>query len=365
MIAKPSPSTTTTANRLPAADPTPKRPLYEASTQFRNWRFSPEQLSNLRLTLNEAAVAVIRNTLENEKPGSSLDVSFLSAEEEHLLVKLYVTKIAQLCSLFRFPEEVEATAVTYLKRFYLKNTVMDWHPKNVMLTALFLATKTTNNPISLETYTTHIPKTAPSDVLDLEFLVAQSLGFEFAVWHSHRALWGMTLDMQTLPECPADTRPIYELALNHVRSSRLTDAELIYTPSQIALAALSLATPELASQWSASKTPSGPSPSGQSVEMLPGVTEAIKTLITTAGHPPQVEAVREVDRRLKLCKNPEKIVGSHAYLAKKAEEERVAEAKRNKKASEAQQAMADGDPFGTELPKVPMGLVDYEDEDED
>lgn len=34
--------------------------------------------------------------------------------------------------MFRFPEEVEATAVSYLKRFYLKNTVMDWHPKNVM-----------------------------------------------------------------------------------------------------------------------------------------------------------------------------------------------------------------------------------------
>ena len=64
------------------------------------------------------------------------------------------------------------------------------------LTALFLATKTTNNPISLERYTTRIPKTAPADVLDLEFLVAQSLGFEFAVWHAHRALWGIWLDIQ-------------------------------------------------------------------------------------------------------------------------------------------------------------------------
>lgn len=130
-------------------------------------------------------------------------------------MKLYLTKIPQLCAMFRFPEEVEATAISYLKRFYLKNTVMDWHPKNVMygilvifqilgskidlrgrLTALFLATKTTNNPISLETYTTHIPKTAPSDVLDLEFLVAQSLNFEFTVWHAHRALWGIWLDLQ-------------------------------------------------------------------------------------------------------------------------------------------------------------------------
>jgi len=59
-------------------------------------------------------------------------VLFLTADEEHLLVKLYISKISQLCGHFRFPEEVEATAVSYMKRFYLKNTVMDWHPKNVM-----------------------------------------------------------------------------------------------------------------------------------------------------------------------------------------------------------------------------------------
>ncbi|KAF8078470.1 cyclin-like protein [Lyophyllum atratum] len=348
-----------------SALPSTKKPIYESSTQFRNWRFSPEQLSELRSSLNAAAVAVIRNTLENEKPDSSSVVSFLTAEEEHLLVKLYITKITQLCGLFRFPEEVEATAVSYLKRFYLKNTVMDWHPKNVMLTALFLATKTTNNPISLETYTTHIPRTAPSDVLDLEFLVAQSLGFEFAVWHSHRALWGIILDMQTLPNCPPDTRPIYESALTHLRASRLTDAELIYTPSQIALAAISLSAPELASQWSVSKMRSDVSLSPLSTEQLPGVTETIKALITSAGHPPSVEAVREVDRRLKLCKNPEKIVGSQAYLVKKAEEEKKAEAKRSRKAIDTNQAMTDGDPFGNELGNARLGLVDYDDDEDD
>jgi len=64
------------------------------------------------------------------------------------------------------------------------------------LTALFLATKTTNNPVSLDSYTSTIPKISQSDVLDLEFLVAQSLNFEFAVWHAHRALWGLWLDLQ-------------------------------------------------------------------------------------------------------------------------------------------------------------------------
>lgn len=64
------------------------------------------------------------------------------------------------------------------------------------LTAIFLAAKTTNNPIPIDTYASRIPKTTREDVLDLEFLVAQSLGFEFVVWHAYRALWGIYLDIQ-------------------------------------------------------------------------------------------------------------------------------------------------------------------------
>lgn len=211
------------------------------------------------------------------------------------------------------------------------------------MTALFLATKTTNNPISLDAYTAHIPKTVPSDVLDLEFLVAQSLGFEFAVWHAHRALWGLWLDLQSLPDAPTD-RPqeIYDTAVKHVRASRLTDAELIYTPSQIALASLSLASPSFASQWSDSKI-------SLSTDTLSTMIESVKTLISQSGNAPGVESVRDIDRRLKLCKNPEKVEGSKAYLAKKAADEKKAEDKRNKKADEVRKAMEDGDPFGEEL----------------
>jgi len=71
-------------------------------------------------------------SLTQIQPGSSRDVLFLTADEELLLVRHYLTKVVQLCGHFRFPEEVEATATTYIKRFYLTNTVMDWHPKNVM-----------------------------------------------------------------------------------------------------------------------------------------------------------------------------------------------------------------------------------------
>ncbi|KAF9056310.1 cyclin-like protein [Panaeolus papilionaceus] len=334
--------------------------LYEASTQYTNWRFSQEDLARIRTSLNVAAISAIQSTLEKAEPGSSQGVSFLDAAEENLLVKQYIVKISEVCGAFQYPEEVEATAITYLKRFYLKNTVMDWHPMRVMLTTIFLATKTTNNPVVLEEYASRIPKTTPNDILELEFLIAQSLGFEFSVWHAHRALWGIWLDIQSLPDT-AQSYPqsIYATAMDHVRASRLTDAELLYTPSQIALSALSLVLPEAASQWISRRAP-------EQANSLAGLIENIKQLINTHGRPPAMDYVRELDRRLKLCKNPEKVVGSKAYLLRKEREEKLAESKRLQKAAESQRAMS-GDPFGTEIGqnKRTGGLVDYDDDDDD
>lgn len=46
--------------------PPPQRPLYEASTQYRNWRFSPQQLITSRKLLSEAAIQGIKDLLEKE-----------------------------------------------------------------------------------------------------------------------------------------------------------------------------------------------------------------------------------------------------------------------------------------------------------
>jgi cyclin H len=98
---------------------------------------------------------------------------------------------------------------------------------------------------------------------------------------------------------------------------------------------------------------------------LPQVIDDIKRLIISQGHTPDVESVREVDRRLRICKNPEKVIGSKAFLARKLEDERVAEEKRSKKAAEMQEAANNNDPFGNELSKTRQLLVDYDDDDDD
>ena len=101
---------------------------------------------------------------------------------------------------------------------------------------------------------------------------------------------------------------------------------------------------------------------------LSPVIDDIKHLITSQGHTPDVESVREVDRRLRICKNPEKVIGSKAFLARKLEDERLAEEKRSKKAAEMaemQEGANNSDPFGNELSKTRQLLVDYDDDDDD
>ncbi|THH34049.1 hypothetical protein EUX98_g4 [Antrodiella citrinella] len=187
----------------------------------------------------------------------------------------------------------------------------------------------------------------------------------------HNHLASVLTAYQNLPDIRMDElRQAYDAALKLARTSRLTDAELLYTPSQIALACLSLASPALASAWVRSQfssPPSSPSPPSQSSSpesAVFGILEPIKDMILTRGVLPDVEAVREVDRRLRLCKNPEKVVGSSAYQRKQDTKERKAAEKRARKAERIRRAIEDGDPFGTTLNEQDLDEDDEDDEDD-
>jgi cyclin H len=59
--------------------------------------------------------------------------AYLSVEDELCLLHFYTAQTSAMCRKgLGLPEVVEGTAITYLKRFYLKNSVMEWHPKSIM-----------------------------------------------------------------------------------------------------------------------------------------------------------------------------------------------------------------------------------------
>lgn len=111
------------------------------------------------------------------------------------------------------------------------------------------------------------------------------------------------LPKQTLPDLEGQFNSIHEsyiAAIAHVRAARLTDVELIYTPSQIALACWRLVSPGLAEQWARAKF------EPDVISILPEIGQ----MILEEGKPPDVGRVREIDKRLRICKNPEKVPGT-------------------------------------------------------
>lgn len=66
---------------------------------------------------------------------ATIDISaipYLSVEDEQALIRYYLGTVARTCAGFGLPEVVEATCVSYVKRFYLWNTCMDYHPRKIM-----------------------------------------------------------------------------------------------------------------------------------------------------------------------------------------------------------------------------------------
>lgn len=223
---------------------------YAQTSQARNWRFSPAQLRQIRTQSNTSARARLASIWKEESGTASTDIPFLSVEDELSLIAYYLVKIGQIVHALRLPELVEATATSYVKRFYLRNTVMDSHPKTIVITCIFLASKTENYPLNLGDFARKLAGKQAGDkvaveenrrtVLGLEFLVSQSLSFEYGVVGAQRAVYGLILDIQSLGAglTREEVSKLAEGARGKVASSRLTDAEFVYSPSQIALACL-------------------------------------------------------------------------------------------------------------------------------
>lgn len=107
------------------------------------------------------------------------------------------------------------------------------------LTCVFLATKTENHPISIDSFSSKT-RTTPDDILSLEFLISQSLRFEYKVHHAHLAASGLLLDMQvmshnlplpfghflTILDFPSDNRDPSRNPRNRLRLSQAASPNL-------------------------------------------------------------------------------------------------------------------------------------------
>ncbi|TPP60259.1 putative cyclin-H [Fasciola gigantica] len=163
-----------------------------------------------------------------------------------------------LCEKFtnpRLPDEVFGFAVTYLKRFYLHHSVMDFYPREMMLTCLYMACKAADFPVGIQTFTSHIPRNQERYsyfILNSELFLLEALGYDLWVFTPYRPLTGLIMDLVAYQKRLRKNSSGTQVSLNEVElvnelrkeGTELinlwyqTDLCLTVHPSQFALAIL-------------------------------------------------------------------------------------------------------------------------------
>ncbi|XP_044471947.1 cyclin-H1-1 isoform X3 [Mangifera indica] len=231
---------------------------FQTSTHRAKWIFTPQELVAKYRASNRRAIQTLEEygTTQMEV---DIDGSFsypepqkdnaekhsrpkpLSIEEEQSMRVFYENKLREVCSAFYFPNKIQATALLYFKRFYLQWSVMEHHPKNIMLTCVYAACKIEENHVSAE----ELGKGISQDhqmILNYEMIVYQGLEFDLIVYAPYRPLEGFVIDMEEF--CQATNgqlqmlKDLHESAKLEVDRIMLTDAPLLFPPGQLALAAL-------------------------------------------------------------------------------------------------------------------------------
>lgn len=188
-----------------------------------------------------------------------------SLDEELLLLKYYQATIQHMCQELRFPRKVLGTSVQYLRRFYLANSTLDHDPQHIVVTCLYLACKIEDCYISAAELSrlTGLPQDI---LLKSELALLEGLRFDFIVFSPYRAIDAI---LEELAGCrrgaaapnssnaitgdlPPDSSSLDEgivsLSNENMTTAKksaiaaadalmLTDAPLLYTPGQLALAA--------------------------------------------------------------------------------------------------------------------------------
>ncbi|XP_051134492.1 cyclin-H1-1 isoform X2 [Andrographis paniculata] len=232
----------------------------------------------------------------------------LKTEEEQLLRAFYEFKIQDVCDAFKFPRKIQATALIYFKRFYLQWSVMEHHPKNIMLTCIYAACKAEENHVSAEELGKGIEQDH-SMILNNEMLVLQSLGFDLIVYAPYRALEGFTIDVEEFYDGKMGQSEIIknlqESAKAEVDKIMRTDAPLLFPPGQLALAALrrSCQLHKAIDFDRYLKNMLSTQHSGHGSSELSVALNAIDVLINKLETPTSKD-VKHIDRKLKSCLDP-------------------------------------------------------------
>lgn len=216
---------------------------YRKSSQYRLWSYTPSNLQELRQKTNSLAQQQIAPRLSTS---DSPPPDFLTADEEHQLLRLFTVELMRASDFCKLPTEARSTAVVFFRRFYVTNSIMTYPPVDLLKTSLFFGCKAEGMFVPVNVFVENLGTKAES-ILAGEYLLCQGIRFAFDVRHPFRALEGAILELRRrLPDEESRLNRAHKKAREVLKFSPLmTDAYFHYAPSQIMMAALQMADPGL------------------------------------------------------------------------------------------------------------------------
>lgn len=226
--------------------------MYTTSSQLKYWTFPATELEKLREEANQRYVESHSNNFQLDD--ESRLKFFLAVEEESRIRRFYEYELKNFCLTFQppMPNYVLGTSMCYFKRFFLHTSIMDHHPKNILYSCVYLACKVEEFNIPIEVFVKNmssVKNLSPEDTKDQaekagdtllseELLLLEVLHFHLTVHNPYRPVEGLLIDIKT--RCPeiSDLEKLRKGVDAFLLNCLHTDACLLFSPSQIALAAL-------------------------------------------------------------------------------------------------------------------------------
>ncbi|XP_061115864.1 cyclin-H [Conger conger] len=216
--------------------------MYHNSSQRKYWTFENEEtLEKLRYQANQKCCAKILSG----KAGLSESL-LLDPLEEDVVFKHYEKRLLDFCAVFKpaMPKSVVGTANMYFRRFYVNNSLMEYHPRTIMLTCTYLACKVDEFNVSSWQFVGNLQEPpagqerALQQILEYELLLIQQLSFHLVVHNPYRPMEGFLIDLKTRYVALENPEVLRKTADDFLNRATMTDVGLLFSPSQIALTAV-------------------------------------------------------------------------------------------------------------------------------
>jgi len=290
--------------------------MFPSSTQKKNWMFrTPNQIFDLRKEANKNFISRYgnRNNLQNVT-----ERQYLTVEEENSLLRFYEQQLQDFCIKFEppMPHCVIGTAHNYFKRFYLYNSPMDYHPKEILVTCVYLACKVEEFNISITQFVGNVKgdrEKATDVILNNELLLMQQLKYHLLVHNPIRPVEGLLIDIKTRCKMLKDAEQLRFGIEEFLKKSFITNCCLLYAPSQIALAAVLQSASKNKENLDAYVTEALLGETGKpKLPNLIGIVRNIRQMVKTVDVPSR-DIIKQLERKLEMCRNQSNNPDSQAY----------------------------------------------------